>query len=377
MGMFLDTILTSESTNSVLYNQEVTDEYLNEEFGDLMDSYFGDGVSEYEPTLEGAQAVAVYMEDSWNDLQQDYDLQQLKYYVENGTQMPVDEEYIGILNEGKFDGLKEKAGNIKTKVVGWLNKVWAKIKQLFAKFFGMLTAWVGSDKQFVKKYKSLIKDKKAPTDYQGYNFTITSSNDVNFADSKLSGYHFKSTLSIDNENFNKGDIMEEMRGKVFGEGPLSKSEFSKKCFATFRNGKAKGEKENVKCNLTELLSHVETAAQDKKDANKAYKTIKKTIEDNIKAINQSRMDSGREALKGETTPKAAMSAQKGFSNAIAQMKGAISVLNQYNGAYLTAIKDRNRQARAIIAKVVYGKAKEEANDEAAELYRQGAASIFI
>lgn len=318
----------------------VTDEYLAEEFMDVHDMEF-----DYEPTLEGAAAVIAYGQDTFNSIDQEFGMAQLEHFLLNKESMPITE------------GFGDKATGYLEKIKYWLKSLGNKIKKLFDKFFAMLSKYVMNDKDFIKKYESKIKD--ASTNgfkFQGYNFTL--GDNVDTARGKLSKFE-KTTLDTSIIDAHKDkttiDIKDEMRGLVIGGSKVTASEFGKELFKKFR-GK-QDSKVDVTVDKASIISTIKTAKDDKAAANKAYNALKKVINDKISAIGTL-----EKALKKDDAGSDRGKKSQAASLIVEDMKAELEVLQYYNGAYLRAIKDRNRQCRAMAVKLMYGKTKESAEE---------------
>lgn len=328
MGRFGATVFTENTNNNI----DITDEFIQKEFADVKDMDFP-----YEPTMEGAEAINAAIEGEYYDICEECGFKELEYFSINRTEMPV--------NEAFGDG-------------GWIEKsknffisIGKKIKALFDRFMVMLNRFIMTDKAFVKKYGDKIKSAStAGVEIKGFKFDL--SNGVDKAASRLSAYvnagpGATTTLHKDKK---QEEIVSQIRAKAIGggESELSGSEFSKELFKLFRSG------EESKVDLTsistsDIVSEITTAKKDKEDAMKAYTAIKKTINDMIKAT-----ESLRGNLKKEEGSTTNGNAQKAATNSIDDMKSVLSVLQTYNGAYLTAIKARNRQNKGIALKLISG-----------------------
>ena len=125
---------------------------------------------------------------------------------------------------------------------------------------------------------------------------------------------------------------------------LGSKEYSKELFKFFRHQQEKPTSIHIlKDSLASYVKIVEDHAENVKDAKKSMEKIKEAIN---KVIAQIKAD--KKAL-GEGNDKKAKSVAFSYADAkIKLYKEKISILTQMNGALISALNQKNRQAKAII-----------------------------
>lgn len=304
----------------------------------------------YEPGMEGAMAIVVESEANYNAIMQAVGVAELCVYESTGEEMVYEASNV----TGFFGKVKE-----------FFVKMWEKIKGLFKKFFAMFDGFVKNDKEFVNKYKtSLAKVDTRNFEYKGFKFTkldldlaglnntiegvipvkMATPTTVDAADKALKALEDRTT------------IVEKMRGAVIpGENTLTASEFSKELYKLFRNGEDKKETiENV--NAINLLTDIQANNGLRKSAEKAYKDLEKAIKTEIKDLEKAE----KELVKSMPEAGDLRGKQiRNVNNVISLRKEKLAILNVVNGAKLTALKDANRQAKAMCVALLGYKPKNE------------------
>lgn len=304
----------------------------------------------YEPGMEGAMAIVAESEANYNAIMQAIGIAELAVFESTGEEMVYE------------------SGNVKgffAKVKEFFLKMWEKIKGLFKKFFAMFDGFAKSDKEFINKYRSsLLAVNTRNFEYKGFNYT-----ELELSLDKL-GVSIDNTIPVKlgtpttveaadsalKSLEDRTEIVEKMRGVVIpGENSLTSSEFTKELFKLFRNGE--DTKETIEdVNVADLLSKIQANSKLKKDAEKAYKELEKIIKGEIKNLEKSE----KELIK--SMPEAGDLRGKQIrvvNNLISLRKEKMAILNVVNGAKLTAIKDANRQAKAMCVALLSYKPKNE------------------
>jgi hypothetical protein len=318
-----------------------------------------------EPGIEAAYNIVVESEENYNRIIQAVGIEELAVFESTGAEMVYEGSTMG--------GFIEKAKQL------FIN-MWEKIKGVFKKFFAMFDSFVSSDKDFVNKYKKhLLTVNTRDFKYQGYEFKNLEES-VAAVDSRVSGVAMracgltsladaksltssttKTEMSSDKMD-DKSDILEEMRGAAFSssKGKLEAGEYTKELFEYFRNGES-SKSELATINVSTLLTHISANSGLKKEAEKTFKDVEKTYKETIKALDAIQ----KEVLKlvpnkgdaNATTASAGVI--KSVHNVISLTQSAKGVTQLYNGAKLTALKDLNRQSKAICVSLMNYKPKNE------------------
>lgn len=302
-----------------------------------------------EPGIEGACAIVAESEMNYNKIMQAVGIAELNYFAENGQEM--------VYEAGTASAFIEKAKQ-------FFKNIWEKIKGLFKKFFSMFDSYVKSDKDFVNKYKKhLLSVDTRNFKYKGYQF-----DKLNIDLEKCASSAITSLPANYSDKMDRNDEIEKARAAAIGKSSgLTASEFTKELFMLFRKGEdAKIDLENI--SVSEQLSHISGSSALKKNAEKNYKDLEKTINNNIKKLNNIEKELVK-LVPGKDDVSADI---KQANHGIWAMKEALNITQLINGANLTAIKDQNRQAKAICVKLMNYKAKNESTD-----FGGGAGSSFL
>ncbi len=151
-------------------------------------------------------------------------------------------------------------------------------------------------------------------------------------------------------------IVEKMRAiAIPGENTLTSSEFTKELYKLFRNSEdTKETLENI--SVSELLLNIQGNNELEKIAKKAYKELEKTIKEEIKDLDKAE----KEMVKSMPESGELRGKQIRISNDVISLKKEkLNILNIVNGAKLTALKDANRQSKAICVALLNYKPKNE------------------
>lgn len=307
----------------------------------------------HEPGLEGAYAIVAESEANYNAIMQAVGVAELAVYESTGCEMVYEAGDV----KGFFGKVKEFFMNLLEKIRG-----------LFKKFFAMFDSHVKNDKDFVNKYKKhLLSVNTKNFKYKGFNFTIDAI-DVDKAATAIDGVipsgstsgNIASLQAEIAKSENRVELVEKMRGKAIGESSLEAGEFTKELFKKLRSGEeTKEEMDNI--SVTDQLVAISENSALKKAAEKQFKDLEKAIKEAIKTVEKSQ----NELLKGipDKTDREATELRaaqiKIASNHVTNLKDKLAILQVVNGAKLTAIKDCNRQAKAICVALMNYKPKNE------------------
>lgn len=307
---------------------------------------------QYDCFDEGAYAIIAETERNYNNIMQAVGIQEFNVFEQTGQEMV----YEAVDIKGFISKVKQFFINL-----------WKKIAGLFKKFLAIMDSYLKTDKEFVNKYKKAIyagstKDFK----YKGFKYTTDAYKVTkDTAEPPLTiesiGGNNEALDALIKKYEDKSDIEEGMRGKAIGESAsYTASEFAKELYEKLRNGQStKEEIDGV--NPSEQIQIILGTKQGKKDAEKDFKETKQIINKAIKALETKE----RELLKeipsndeNETKSKQL----KVLGDAITLTKAQLSIIQTMNSAKLTAIRDNNRQAKAICVKLIGRKAKNESYD---------------
>lgn len=352
------------------------------------DNYYDGPVapSPYPVGLEGALMHVYENECNYNALMKAVGISELKYYQETGKNLFVHEA-------GAFAGFLSKAK-------AFFKKVIEKIKQIFHKFAAVMNQFTMSDKKFVKAYSKEINRKDiSDFTFSGYTFegldtAINTSIDtedkykLNRFDSIKKKSLVASGSTYQNDSDANNDYIEELRGRwlqnVTGDnyGSLDESEFRDelKDFL-YGNGGEKEELDDKQIDKRKILQWIEGTDKAIKDAERKQRDCTRAIEKYIKKVEEfEKIINKKDATYGDADIVStktqnginstdrddkigdnADTYQKGINNYIAQMKAESNDIVIFFGMLTGALKDRNRQSKAICVKIIGYNKKESAN----------------
>lgn len=311
-----------------------------------------------EAGLGAALNIVAESEENYNRLMQAVGVQELAAFEATGVEMVYESADIK-----SFFG----------KVKQFFLNVLAKIKGLFQKFFAMFDSYAKSDKDFINKYrKQIVSANTKDFKYSGYKFSnlkldlYKANADAEKACGSKLGTDMasiptsESTLDgIITKAGETSEIVEAMRGATIGKGSLEAAEFTKELFQLFRSGEdSKSELDNI--SPSDELQHI----GESKDLKKAAEDSLKDIEKLINAMIKSTDNYEKELLKNTEKEGAGLRAKQinVASKFSAFHKDLLAIIQTVNGAKLTAIKDQNRQSKAICVKLLTHSPKHEGAD---------------
>ena len=317
--------------------------------------------SKYEANLEGALMLVYENECNYNALMRAAGLSELKYFKETGEDLFVHEA-------GAFGGFLAKAK-------AFFKAVLDKIKALFKKFFMTISSFVSTDKEWVKKYEkdilraTNIKD----MEFKGYKFgdldgfagfakvateyakqeKLLDAIKLGIANSVPSDY-----AKLEDDDAVQ-DVIEANRGRLVGESSADESEFRDKLKEAFYGDTAKEVLDDSDINLRQQLQFIRDTKESTKSAQKAEKYITNAIDKIIKAVDKKTKEFGKVTDDEKPDTDAAKAISKSKEDAIKACNQGIKVLRSLSndatvmsGMLCQALKDRNRQAKAICIKAV-------------------------
>lgn len=323
--------------------------------------------SKYELGLSGALMHVYENECNFNAIVKSVGLSELKYYQETGKDL--------FLNEaGAFSSFI-------AKVKEFFKKVLEKIKAIFHKFMAVINSFVMKDKEFVKKYGNEIRRKDiTDLEFNGYKkLAETSGIDVmyvkefetltkNYDLSVSKGMEFNDVEKLKNENrgaliektgeYTRTEMLEEIREKIYGD---------KETFTV---------NDTIRANAVSDIENTSKATKSYKEAyDKLDKSLKQIIKD-LEAAEKKFVDEGDK--KASDFPSSANPEQsakdvnasrtkviQNFNARINIVKELADDATALHGFFAGAIKDANRQARAICVKIIGYKKQESARLESA------------
>ena len=346
---------------------------------------------------ELALAMVAESEQNYISIMKAIAINEVNYFAQNGEEIVYEAGGVS----GIFNKIKE-----------FFKKLIEKVRQILHAFIAKLSSFASSDSSFVQKYQKEFSEKwnKIKSDYEfsGYKFTVKTDAAPDRANIKSGAVEavaaccdssaeaaVKAAVGVtnlsdilgvsgdlkkilDSIRDNKDDIQEAMRGKVanivtssFSSGTataadskFTASEFSKELFEKFRDGEENKQSLELKkeFSVADIVGDVKNTDKFKKAAQKFTDAVVKGLNDEIKVLDKLEKDIVKIQTGDEIKSKSG-NAKTAASNSASNVLGLVSEANglikdyssyyvQANGIYLQAIADRNRQAKAIMVKVI-------------------------
>ena len=336
-----------------------------------------------ENAVDSAYRIMAENQANWNAIMEAVGIDELAIYESTGSEI--------VYEAGSISG-------IFTKIKEFFKKLLEKIKGIFAKFMTVINSWAQSDKAFVKKYKKdLYSANLKDFEFKGYKFSLdkytlpkaatTGLRDTWKDHSKaFSGHDSVDPTTGTKDNYNtkakelrdkKEDILDSIRGKlVYGDASTKKvdsSDFSKELFEVFRSGESEKDTLDEKdIDISTCLIAIENTEKSKKDAEKAYKEITRGISDAIKEVDE--MSKPLLNDTGDKDKNEENAAKVSYYSALCSLgESTKSLVTVAFGAYIQAIKDYNRQCKAICVKALTR--KQPKNESSGSYYEEGGSML--
>ena len=347
--------------------------YTTANFSGINENYLEDiqvGESTHDPGIKGAMDIMIENEQNFSAIMKAVGFDELSYFEETGTIMVYENSTVKSL----FTRLKE-----------FFEKAYIKIKELFKSFIAILDRWIKNDADFVNKYRThLMQVDTKGFEYKGYIFTIDKFNMGRAAKDTISyinslglqsngvGPYVDSSKinsqieSVQKWNSKKDDHIEILRGKVAGvNNKLTAKEYHEKLFAKLRNNENKpGIVTSV--DIYKLLETISTFKQAKKNAEDYFKELTKAINSVINDLNNQEKDIIKTLGDTDRAKAEGRSAAIKYAATLASaQKDRLNILQVAQGALMSAMKQENRQAKAVCSKLVRYKPKTKSIGEGA------------
>lgn len=321
--------------------------------------------SKYEANLEGALMCVYENECNYNALMKAAGLSELKYYKETAGDL--------FLNEaGAFGGFLSRAKE-------FFKKVLEKIKALFKRFFMTINKFFMSDKEWVKKYeKDVLRVTSIKNfEFKGYNFDKAKANldscDItgrfgNAIDETLKGLSGVNLKNISHSDIRSAykdedevdDKIESVRGSIVNQKSVDEAEFRDHLKEYFYGDIEKDVLDGSDINLRQQLQYIKDTKTSTKTAENVQKTLDRKFKDIFKAFDEkikefTNVDNAERDDTTGTISKSKNDAIKACNQYTKILKSLSNDSTVMSGMLCQALKDRNRQAKAICIKAVsYG-----------------------
>ena len=298
--------------------------------------------SPYTLGLEGGLMHVYENECNYNAIMKAAGLSELKYYKENGGDLFVQEA--------------GAAGGLIDRFIAFFKKVIEKIKQIFKKFVMVISSYVSKDKDFVKKYKPMVFKNFKEFKFTGWNFgeglDKININAIPIGEGSAENIakNHEGTVPSDEDVEEK---LNQVRSEVVGETVEGDKEF-KDAIHKCLYGEEKVEitiTASVCATAFEIISDTKKCIR---DAEKDQKSITGKIEAYIKQLEKAKNSLVKGLGKEDNTTDTDTN-----SNRINAITKDIELNKEYSNMAVTvfsagvgALKDWNRQAKAICIKAL-------------------------
>ena len=314
-----------------------------------------------EVTAETGYVLVAEAEENWNNIMKAVGIHELNVLEATGS------EVIYEANDVK---------SFLEKIKDFFKMIWEKIVAVFKKFFAMIDSWIKSDKDFVKRYEKALKGMTNTKDFKfkGFKYTVDKVSVKDAANKTKSvfagivpGYDNQAAADslvqlsdpskfedIIGEFDKKDEYIEKARAAIVGAtGTMDSKEFNEELSKKLRNGEDSKDEYGLSDlgGINEILSAISGAADAKKAAEGEYKELKRLIDALIKKIDKWKGEFDKAVDNNNLSSIAAK-----YSSLL---KDDLALLQIVNTAKLQAIKEENRQAKAICVKLLTYKPKNE------------------
>ena len=317
-----------------------------------------------------ALRVVAESENNWNQIMQAIAVTELASYEETGDA----DYYITESGSGFLASVKE-----------FFKKLLEKIKGIFQKFIATIDSWSKDDKAFISKYKDkILKANTSDFEFEGYTFTYKK--DISFDRAGVKSQNLNNlitgsptaktkdeweTITKEFRGDKLEDLCDEYRAAVidtiatYKPDKCDSSDFSSDMFEALRNGESS--KSTIdKVSPIDFITTIQDTGDIKKRTKKAYDALQRGINDAIKDVETAEKNVRKDLPN--TTDKEKKAGYVSFCGAFTgflRMKESINT--QAYGAWLQAVKDENRQAKAVCVKLMSYKPK----NESTSYYEEG------
>lgn len=271
--------------------------------------------SPYEDFMEGAMAAVVESREEFSNLMEYIGISECAQFAETGE--PV------VYTEASF-------ADIKAKIRSFIDKVIEKIKALFKRIILFIDQRAKADKEFVSKYRKRI-EAASTTDLEFNGYPFSKARDI---DLKIDSTTIKTASEKEDKEAAVNFITQAIAN-------CDRDEFKSKLFEIFHGSDSKEELSGDDISLTKAMSYIENTQQAKKDAKTGY-------DEATKSLNAIKKDADSVKDMASKTDKE----KDAHTMKLYVIREASTLITTAYGAWITAIKDKNAQCRALCAKAM-------------------------
>lgn len=346
-------------------------------------------IKPYEGTdfLEGSLQIVTDMNENYNMIRKTIATNELSYIEQFGEDFVYNENAIS---------------SFVMAIKKFLYKIWEKLQSLFKSFLMMIDKYSKNDKEFINKYKSKIFGKNLKDfSFDGYIFTINENNIKtamelcnNLPKLDPSSTVAPNKMSDKNADFGSGRMTDVTKSQNSLEGDMeslrasiakalnskttvtkcSESEFIKECFKAFRNNTEDKEDIGDKIEVSKIAQELQSSSDTRKKVKTCYTECKRIIDQAAKDADSrasSEVRRTEDSYKSDSDPLNNGNSKRDHKQLhddkvkelhylFTWTQRSKSVLVALNGAVLNALKQRSKQYKACIIKIVQYNPKNEA-----------------
>lgn len=309
--------------------------------------------SKYELGITGALMHVYENECNYNAILTSVGIAEAKYFQENaGADL--------FLNES--GAMSNLIGKFKT----FFKAAIEKIKAIFKKFFAVLNQFIMKDKEFIKKYRKDIQmgSPKGLT-IKGYAFNTTALGEVASKFEATTNKYDVETSYTGAPKYADSDAIkdacESARAELIGEsGKLDESELRELLKKKLYGDTDPTELEVGKdLQVIKLIDAVSDSAQNIKNAKEVETKAIRAVNIVIKKLEKLDNTITGAKLKDDDAHKEMQNNSKNLNDSMNILRSITNDITIICGAVVQAVKDENRQAKAICVKLIGRKAKNE------------------
>lgn len=383
-----------------IYSNEFIDE--NESLDSIMED---DNIIPWknDDFLEGSLDALILANENYNIIMEAIGKNELKCLEETG--------YEFVYTEASIDGFI-------LAVKKFLVRLWRSISGVFKSFLMWFDRQTMNDKSFLNKYKEKLLSKHLDSSFSfsGYIYTIDDKeidNAIGVLETDPSGTNSKyqnptnygdaaSKMSKDQIYGEYADLektIDVLRGKVLScfkhktdkRDKFDGKEFHDALMEALQNGQdSKEELDNTKINIQNIINEMVNGNQTRKTIRLAFTRGKKLIDDTIKSIDNETKTILRQHVENANDRSKASNAEgrtnmemhndkmKHVTYHLNYVQRSRSILTVLQGSVLSALKNRSKQNKALIIKIVtYESKKESQIEEATWIHSDPLNSSFL
>lgn len=309
--------------------------------------------SRYTGDLQGAMYAVLDNNKNWNRICEAASLMELQYYNEHGAN-------VWAMDEAAMPGFLKA-------ILDFLKKVKDKIVEMFKQFVALISSFVSKDKDFTRKYSKEIMKRAAylnSTNYieiDGYKFTGI--DNLSAIDGTVNTTeYFNTILKTVAAGKCDSDFMDDLKKNARAD--LCKGKFGNSLDSDELKDKVKefyygsDDKEGLEINdssiISKYITYINDTSKNTKDAESVKKESLKNVDKFIKDVEKlaNGFDKMNIDLKGkdDAESKDLTNNASAYRYAAELARSASNDITIIYGVLLDAIRDRNRQARAVCVK---------------------------